>query len=404
CMVNGHMTRPLCRIECWNGTFFQKRELQHLGLRVQLCHPNNQPCPRSHPGRSKFVVIASNSFHYVALDYCECRLSGSKHKWEQLLLHGWYPGTPDDPQSAITISALKPFHAVNLQGKTTAYHFFNALAKITDNTGSSACKHRYQLTLWVVRQWRNLHALKRRGMGNDPDHCASETCEGELAVDCLACPKAGVNLPEGWEKAPVEMRYLYTIFLVIDTCFCLKRNKISSWLVDPSLQDGWAYFVWSFTYKDFGKTLGEQKEMSTCTGLAALDHANTKYSQGYAATGCGMIMCGHHKIVCKNGVVDLQAGEKYRNMDYAIASAWKHFTGLMFFLLSYDIMCRWSKNLKEHLLKLPPTLCFHLAQFFVKFVIPKLHILGHLRICQEIFLLLLILGAAEMLTMGLAVK
>jgi hypothetical protein len=26
------------------------------------------------------------------------------------------------------------------------------------------------------------------------------------AVDCLACPKAGVNLPEGWKDAPVELR------------------------------------------------------------------------------------------------------------------------------------------------------------------------------------------------------
>ncbi|KAJ7903747.1 hypothetical protein B0H14DRAFT_3421928 [Mycena olivaceomarginata] len=372
CIVNGHMTRPLCRIERWNGTFFQKRELQHLGLRVQLCHPGNQPCPRARPGRSKFVVIAPNSFHHVALDFCECRLSGSKRKWEQLLLHGWYPAIPDDPQSTITISALKLFHAVSLQGKTTAYHFFNALAKITDNTGSSAFKCQYQLTLRVVRQWRNLRALKRGGMGNDPDRRASETHEGELAVDCLTCPKAGVNLPEGWEKVPVEMRFLYTIFLAIDACFRLKRKKISSWLADPSLQDGWAYFVRSFTYEDFVKTLGEQKEMSTCTGLAALDHANTKYSQGYAATGCGMITCGRHEIVCKNGVADLQAGEKYGNMDYV-----------------------WSKNLKERLLKLPPALRFHLAQFFVKFVIPKLHILGHLRFCQEIFSLLLILGAAQ---------
>jgi hypothetical protein len=56
--------------------------------------------------------------------------------------------------------------------------------------------------------------------------------------------------------------------------------------------------------------------MSTCTGLAALDHANTKYSQGYAVTGCGMVTCGRHEIVCKNGVVDLQAGEKYVSSRY----------------------------------------------------------------------------------------
>ncbi|KAJ7798681.1 hypothetical protein B0H14DRAFT_2211105, partial [Mycena olivaceomarginata] len=140
CLVNGHRTHPLCRIEAWNGNFFEKRELRHLGLRVQLCHPDNQPCPRSCPGRNKFVVIAPNGFHHVAVDFCECRLSGSRRRWEQLLSYGWYPATPDDPQSAITISTLKLFHAVSLQGKTTAYHFFNALAKITENTGSNAFK------------------------------------------------------------------------------------------------------------------------------------------------------------------------------------------------------------------------------------------------------------------------
>jgi hypothetical protein len=135
-----------------------------------------------------------------------------------------------------------------------------------------------------------------------------------------------VVLPENEPDADLWGRYLYTIFLAIDTCFHLKRKKISSWLADPSIQDGWAYFVRSLTYEEFVKTLGEQKEvrlrfvlsltdakrpqMSTCTGLAALDHANTKYSQGYATTGCGMVTSGHHEVVCKNGVGDLQAGEK----------------------------------------------------------------------------------------------
>jgi hypothetical protein len=46
-------------------------------------------------------------------------------------------------------------------------------------------------------------------MGNDPDRRTAQTREGELAVECIACPKAGVNLPAGWEKAPVEMRYAF---------------------------------------------------------------------------------------------------------------------------------------------------------------------------------------------------
>ncbi|KAJ7729886.1 hypothetical protein B0H14DRAFT_3518191 [Mycena olivaceomarginata] len=305
------------------------------------------------------------------------------------------PQRPTTPRAPSPSPALKLFHSISLQGKTTVYHYFNALAKITNNTGSKTFKRRYQLALRIVRQWRNLRALKRGGMGNDPDRRTAQTREGELAVECIACPKAGVNLPEGWEKAPLEMRFLYTIFLAIDACFRLKRKKISSWLRDPSLQDGWAYFVRSFLYEDFVKTLGEQTEMSTCTGLAALDHANTKYSQGYAATGCGMITCGRHEIVCKNGVGDLQAGEKYGNMDYIVASAMRHFVQLLFFLFSYDIMCQWSKNLKERLLKLPPHVRFILAHYFVKFVIPKLHILGHLKFCQDFFSLLFTLGAAQ---------
>ncbi|KAJ7784055.1 hypothetical protein B0H14DRAFT_2630667 [Mycena olivaceomarginata] len=363
CMVEGHRQRPLCRIEAWNGRFFERRELRKLGLRVQLGHPENHPCPRAHPEHHKFVVIAPNGFHCVAVDFCQCQLSSSSYRWEQLLAYGWYPTTPDNPRSAVTIPELKVFHAVSLQGKTTVYHFFNALAKITDNTRSRAYSPHYR--------------------------CTAETREGELAVDCLACPKPGVNLPEGWKQTPPEKRFLFTIFFAIDACFRLKRKKISNWLTDPSIQDGWSYFVRSLEYMEFVKTLGEQKEMSTCTGLAALDHANTKYSQGYAATGCGMITCGWHEIVCKNGVADLQAGEKYGNMDYIVASAWHHVRGLSFFLLSYDIMCQWFK------LKLPPGLRFHLAQYTVKYVIPKLHILGHLKSCQDFFSLLFTLGAAQ---------
>lgn len=49
--------------------------------------------------------------------------------------------------------------------------------------------------------------------------------------------------------------------------------------------------------------------MSTCTGLAALDHANSKFSRGYATTGVGVGMCARHEFIQKNGVGDLQKGE-----------------------------------------------------------------------------------------------
>ena len=50
--------------------------------------------------------------------------------------------------------------------------------------------------------------------------------------------------------------------------------------------------------------------MSTCTGLSAVDHANTKYHKGYAATGIGAVVCARHEFILANGVGDLQVGER----------------------------------------------------------------------------------------------
>lgn len=47
--------------------------------------------------------------------------------------------------------------------------------------------------------------LKRGGRGQDPTG-ADGTREGELAVECPACPRPGWNLPDGWENAPPEER------------------------------------------------------------------------------------------------------------------------------------------------------------------------------------------------------
>jgi hypothetical protein len=54
----------------------------------------------------------------------------------------------------------------------------------------------------------------------------------------------------------------------------------------------------------------EHLQMSTCSGLAALDYANTKFSRGYSTTGVGMGVCARHEFVQPNDVGDLQRGEQ----------------------------------------------------------------------------------------------
>jgi hypothetical protein len=58
-----------------------------------------------------------------------------------------------------------------------------------------------------MRLWRHLKMLKRAGRGHDPGGAAA-TKEGELAVECPACPHPGLNLPIGWGDAPSEVRYV----------------------------------------------------------------------------------------------------------------------------------------------------------------------------------------------------
>lgn len=105
-------------------------------------------------------------------------------------------------------------------------------------------------------------------------------------------------------------RFLYFLFLAIDACFRLKRRLVSSEKKDPGLGTGLASFVEDAGFRKYVLTVTDQKEMSSCTGLSALDHANSKFSAGYATTGAGICCCARHELIERGGVVDLQKGER----------------------------------------------------------------------------------------------
>lgn len=59
----------------------------------------------------------------------------------------------------------------------------------------------------MVREWRFIKQMKRAGQGHHPDGIGA-TKPGACAVLCPACPHTGKNLPDGWENAPSEIRYV----------------------------------------------------------------------------------------------------------------------------------------------------------------------------------------------------
>lgn len=111
---------------------------------------------------------------------------------------------------------------MTLQGKVTTYDYYTGLETLTDNLGThkrAVChfsmlrsrshvwfQDRYREFARILRQWRILKNLKRGGIGSDGSRKAKEAHLGELAIECIACPKPDENLPEDWQNEDPNSR------------------------------------------------------------------------------------------------------------------------------------------------------------------------------------------------------
>jgi Kyakuja-Dileera-Zisupton transposase len=135
--------------------------------------------------------------------------------------------------------------------------------------------------------------------------------------------------------------------------------------------------------------------------LRAVDHANKKSSRGYKSTGVGAVVCARHGLVRKNGLGDLQKGERcvsshfghgyylpssrYANMDFIVLYTLIGVT-ILLLVLSYDIICQWATNFKLRIPQFPSFMRIPPEIFvIIKYVIPKFHIYGHGARCQYRF-------------------
>ncbi|KAF7299710.1 CxC2 domain-containing protein [Mycena chlorophos] len=395
CCLETHGRLPLHTIQEWDDRqhYFNKTTLKRLGLRVQLGHhAADWRCPKPVAARSEVVVLHDNGIHMVAFDYCGCERA--EPEYLQLLRSRFFPATVRRPQTCATFACLDRLNAFSLKPKTNTFDFYDTLERLTNGAGERPLD-RYHMLLRMGREWRHLLLLKRGGRFGYQSNEAENTSLGELAVLCPACPRPGVNLPEKWEDAPSETNYIYSQVFAMDACFQLKRRMVSNEARDPSLGPGFAFMVEAGPYREFLRKSTNKQEMSTCSGLKALDHSNTKFSKGYAATGVGMVVCARHEFVQPTSVGDLQKGERFSNMDYLFASMLRHISQILRKVVSYDIVCQWYKNIFERLTQLPPFLKFVLYRRFTTFVVPKLHILGHIAECRSRFNLDLTSGGGQ---------
>ncbi|KIO12147.1 hypothetical protein M404DRAFT_79330, partial [Pisolithus tinctorius Marx 270] len=131
----------------------------------------------------------------------------------------------------------------------------------------------------------------------------------------------------------------------LDANFHLRHRAVSNNENDPSLSQGWVYFVEDTMFKRYlSDHQHDIQEKSTCSNHNAVNMADAKSKKGCDATGVGMVVCARHGMRLPNGIVDLQYGERYVNMDYAFASALHHSDATVLKVL-YDIACQWHKKL-----------------------------------------------------------
>ncbi|KAI0742797.1 hypothetical protein C8Q80DRAFT_1074301, partial [Daedaleopsis nitida] len=55
--------------------------------------------------------------------------------------------------------------------------------------------------------------------------------------ECPACPHPGKNIPDDWDSAPAIVKWLYTLFLMINMNFCARCKDHG--LKDTKLGPGW---------------------------------------------------------------------------------------------------------------------------------------------------------------------
>ncbi|KAF9502212.1 hypothetical protein BDN71DRAFT_1515913 [Pleurotus eryngii] len=283
CCMERHKNLPLHWIEVWEDGCFKRTTLQKMGLRIQLGH-ESAACTNPAAGPKSFTILHINSVHLVNIDYCDCERRVPRRI--QLLRAGLYPATVQYPATCATLGVLKHFHGLSLCSKT-----------------------RYKAFLRMVRQYRHERLMKRAGRGNIENGIAT-TSPGNLALICAACPQPGINLPEGWERVPPALRFLYTLFVSVDANFRLKNRLRSNELVDAGLHTGLAYFVPQVSYKEHVMNHVSQADISSCSGFAALSRADSKSSTGLRYTGVGMCICARHELIRPLGVGDLQKGER----------------------------------------------------------------------------------------------
>ena len=136
------------------------------------------------------LLVDSSGLISLPAIWCRCEAAECKPD-EDLLDLQLFPVSYTKFKTVFTFRCLDDYWLSNLECKTTAYHYYQKLRRLTNPALPQTVPNRYNEFCRATRQWRNLKLRKWFGFG----HQQLPPTRGSMAVFCAACPQPGVNLP-----------------------------------------------------------------------------------------------------------------------------------------------------------------------------------------------------------------
>ncbi|KAJ6482358.1 hypothetical protein DFH09DRAFT_1253104 [Mycena vulgaris] len=354
CISTLHRQLPTHMVEKWTRKFFSPMTLDELTVetRFQLGHRPGRGCPKAWSAHKDFVLMRACLWLATSLD----------------------------PQTCATFNVIRLFEVQNCLGKISAYNFVRSLEFLSNNDGLKPTLNCQRAFRAIIRQYQMMQMQKRAGRGHD-NTGVQGTKQGELVLRCCACPQPGINLPEGWDKINWDVmgedqRYKYFERLSEDANFKLINRNVSSEAHNPIIGNGTGYFCNRADYSGHVHQHVGKEEISSCSGFQAMFLPNAKRVKDLCVMGVGGVTCAHHNMWRPNSLGDLQVGERHCNMDFLFFSAVLNFS-LMYLILSYNVVCQFSKNIWTRMLGVPEKYHLKVDTANVRCMVPHFHLPGH---------------------------
>ncbi|KAL0564360.1 hypothetical protein V5O48_017686, partial [Marasmius crinis-equi] len=414
CFILAHRNMPWHWVQHWDPEDETIVELDITALRpehaITIGHDKHQPtqCDEalSLEGPTNFTLVHTNGIHSTRVLWCKCHRSDGLGRLEKLLASQIFPASADQPRMGFTFEVMRDFHVHTLTSKKSAYDYVTALQQKATCAIPTERQDVYRQFLRAHRVWSALVAVKRAGLEHSVNRFFPNRRPDSIVVPCFICPERGFNaLLDVMDNAPQRYIHLVQLTIAADGHFGLQRFRKTDDPDDVSLLPGQGFFPTDTEYNPYLKEVVQYaEEKSTCSKFNAIDMQNKLKFKGCAITGVVGIECGRHSVFF--AMVDLHKGERFANVDFALARALRQYVfslipeqslnAAKFFrriLMTYDVACVFHIHLRDRFETNFPDLAPIIDAMYL--LVPKMHLYGHKEDCRFKFALNFLAGAAR---------